>query len=654
MPRTLRFICILVLMTVAARGNADEADVIVYGGTAGGVIAAVAAAREGASVILLEPGKHLGGMVGGGLGWGDVNRPEIVGGYTREYFTRVGREYGKNDMVWHIEPHVAEKVFDDMIREAKVDVRLGQRLREKDALKLDVPRITEAITESGEKFRAKIWIDASYEGDLMASAGVEFHVGRESTKDYGERNAGIHGTKPSGIAGIAVDEDGPLPLVHTGAAGKQGDADEKVQCYNFRLCLTRRADNRVAIEKPANYNPRNYTMLARLLATMKNPTLASVLTISPLPNGKTDINNGGPLSTDLPNESWGYPNGTYAERENITARHRDYTLGLLWFLGNDMRVPESLRAETKEWGFAKDEFTDTANFPFQLYIREGRRMIGTYLMTEKDCRDENEKPDSIAMGSYMMDCHPVQRVLMPNNDFANEGYMGGNNRILPYEIPYRSLVPKREQCENLIVPVCMSASHVAWSSIRMEPQFMLMGHAAGVAAAMAARDHKAVQDVPTDALRSTLAKYGQLMRWKLPGWIDIKSLAGVVVDDDKAKFTGTWQATNVIGPLVGNCFRIAARGDEIRTARFTPELKAGSYEVRIFYAAASNRASNVKVTVHHAHRDEVLTIDERQPMPKDGRKLGRFDFSAGKDGYVEFTTENADGAVVVDAVQWLP
>jgi hypothetical protein len=258
------------------------------------------------------------------------------------------------------------------------------------------------------------------------------------------------------------------------------------------------------------------------------------------------------------------------------------------------------------------------------------------------------------MGSYMMDCHPVQRVLMTNNDFANEGYMGGNNRILPYEIPYRSLVPKREQCENLIVPVCMSASHVAWSSIRMEPQFMLMGHAAGVAAAMAVCDRKAVQDVSTDALRATLAKHGQVMRWKLPGVIDPKTLAGVLVDDDKAKFTGTWQSTNAIGPLVGNCFRVAAHGDEIRTARFAPDLKAGSYEVRIFYAAASNRASSVKIKVHHAKGDEVLTIDERQPRPKDGRVLGRFAFAAGKSGYVAFTSEGADGAVIVDAVQWLP
>jgi hypothetical protein len=654
MSRTLRFISLLLLMTLAARGHADEADVIVYGGTAGGVMSAVAAARGGASVILLEPGKHLGGMVSGGLGWGDVNRPEIVGGLTREYFTRVGREYGKNEMIWHIEPHIAEKVYNDMIREAKVDVRFNQRLREKDALKLDAPRITEAIMESGTRYRARIWIDASYEGDLMAGAGVDFRVGRESTKDYGERNAGIHGGKPSGISGIAVDQDGPLPLVSTAALGKPGEADEKVQCYNFRLCLTRQPENRVGIAKPANYNPRDYTMLARLLATIKKPTLASVLTISPLPNGKTDINNGGPLSTDLPNESWGYPNGTYALREQITARHRDYTMGLLWFLGHDERVPEALRAETLEWGLAKDEFADTANFPFQLYVREGRRMVGAYVMTEKDCRDENEKPDSIAMGSYMMDCHPVQRVLMPGNDFANEGYMGGNNRILPYEIPYRSLVPKREQCENLVVPVCMSASHVAWSSIRMEPQFMLMGHAAGVAAAMTVRDRKAVQEVSVESLRSTLAKQGQVMRWKLPGWIDLKSLAGVVVDDEKAQYAGTWQSTNVIGPLVGNCFHIASKGEQVRTARFTPDLKAGSYEVRIFYAAASNRASHVKVKVHHARGDEVIAIDEREPMPKDGKAIGRCEFAAGKDGYVEFTTDGADGAVVVDAVQWLP
>jgi hypothetical protein len=617
-------------------------------------MSAVAAAREGATVILIAPEKHLGGMVSGGLGWGDVNRPEIVGGYPREYFTRVGKEYGKSEMVWHIEPHVAEKVFDDMVREAKVTVRLGEQLREKGGMTMDGRRIAQITTESGATFTAKIWLDASYEGDLMAQAGVKFRVGRESTKEYSEPNAGVHAAKPSGHPGIATDDRGALPLVHDGAPGKPGEADEKVQCYNFRVCLTRDPKNRVEITKPAAYDPRDYTMLARLLATMKNCTLASVLTISPLPKGKTDINNGGPLSTDLPNENWGYPNGTYAERDRITQRHRDYTLGLLWFLGNDPRVPSALRDETKQWGFAKDEFTDSGNFPSQLYVREGRRMIGEYVMTEKDCRDENEKPDSIAMGSYMMDCHPVHRLLMPNGDYASEGYMGGNNRILPYEIPYRSLIPKREQCENLLVPVCMSASHVAWSSIRMEPQFMLMGHAAGVAAAMAARDGKAVQDVSTEALRATLAKEGQVLRWKLPGVIDPKTLAGVIVDDDKAKYMGTWQSTNSIGPLVGNCFHIAMRGEEIRTARFTPELRAGTYEVRIFYAAASNRASNVKVIVHHAGGDPVIKVDQRQPMPAGGRSLGKFEFTADRNGWVEFTTEGADGAVAVDAVQWLP
>lgn len=511
----MRWLSCLAVLCLINAARAENADVIVYGGTAGGVLSAVAAAREGAKVILLEPGKHLGGMVSGGLGWGDVNRPEVVGGLAREYFTRVGKVYGKAGMVWHIEPHVAEQVFNDMARDAGVKVITARRLRESGGVKLEAGRIVEVTSESGDTYSAKIFIDASYEGDLMAQAGVKFRVGRESTTEYNEPSAGVRRLRPTSQPGAAVDEAGVLPLVHAGPPGEFGSADDKVQCYNFRVCITKQANNRVPFEKPKDYDPRDYTLIARYIPTTR-PTLKSLVTICVVPNGKTDINNGAPVSTDLPNASWKYPNATYAEREKIIARHRAYTEGLFWFYANDPRVPASLRKEASEWGWAKDEFVDNGNFPHQLYIREGRRMVGDYVMRENDCRADNEKADAIAMGSYMMDCHPVQRVLVGDNDWSNEGFMGGNNRIPPYEIPYRVLTPKRTECENLLVPICVSASHVAWSTVRMEPQFMLMGHAAGVAAGMAAHDGSGVQAINVDALRQKLQAQGQVLRWKLP------------------------------------------------------------------------------------------------------------------------------------------
>jgi hypothetical protein len=637
---------------------AEEADVVVYGGTAGGVMAAVAAARERAQVILLEPGKHLGGMMSGGLGWGDLNRREIIGGYAREYFERVGKVYGQTGMVWHIEPHVAEKVFTDMACEAGVKVRFGRRLKERTGVQVKNGRIERVLTENGEDYRAKTFIDATYEGDLMAWAGVRYRVGRESREEYDEPGAGVRRLVPSGVPGSAYDSHGLLPLVHDGTPGVFGSGDNKVQSYNFRLCLTRNRTNLVRVAKPAKYDPRDYELLARYLAGINSPRLADVLTISVLPKGKTDINNGCTVSTDLPNANWGYPDGSYAERARIWERHRNYTSGLLWFLGNDPRVPEKLRAEMLQWGYAKDEFTDNDNFPWQLYIREGRRMLGSYVMTEKDARHQNQKEDSIGMGSYMLDCHPVQRVRVGNNDYANEGYIGSGNRILPYEIPYRILTPRKEECSNLLVPVCLSASHVAWSSLRMEPQFLICGQAAGVAAAMATRAGSAVQDVPAAQLREKLLAQKQILKWKLPGLIDPQTLAGTVVDNERAKFSGLWKTGNQVGPLVGTSFHFARGRQESLRARYTPELKPGRYELRMFFApypeAAGRRASNVVVTVQHAKGQSTVKVDQQKDLPDGGYPLGVYEF-AGKGGsWAEINGESTDGLVIADAIQWIP
>ncbi len=649
----LGFVAGMLLGSGATR--AESADVVVCGGTASGVLAAVAAAREGASVILLEPTQHLGGMVSGGLGWTDYGRPETVGGYTREYYERIGKHYAKTGVEWHVEPHVAEAVFNEMASKAHVRVEYGQRLKEHAGVQLDGRRIAAIRCESGREYRAPTFIDATYEGDLMAQAGVSFHAGRESKDEFGEPGAGVRRLIPSGKPGAGKDKQGVLPLVYDGDPGAPSSGDNRIQSYNFRLCLTRTLTNRVPIAKPAAYDARDYTLSAQLLAAMPSPTLDQVLTLSPLANGKTDVNNYGHVSTDLPNASWGYPNGTYAQRQRLWQRHKDYVQGLLWFLANEPRVPEAIRQQAAPWGLAKDEFTDTENWPRQLYVREARRMMGSYVMTEQDTRSEREKPDAIAMGSYMLDCHPVQRVLAKDDDYYTEGYIGGANRVFPYEIPYRSLTPRREQCANLLVSVCLSASHVAWSSLRMEPVFMMTGHAAGLAAAVASKQHLAVQDVPMEPLRNKLLEQQQVLRWKIPGAMDPAMMPGVVVDEDRAEMTGVWKMSNAANQLVGVLYRYVPRDAPPHAARYVADLpSAGRYEVHLFYPPAANRASNVKVIIHHAGGEDAVFVNQRQDPTPLGRSLGIFEFSKGKAGWVQIGNDGADGVVAIDAVQWLP
>jgi hypothetical protein len=499
------------------RGAQERYDVAVYGATASGVIAAVAAARQGASVVLLEPTNHIGGMVSGGLSATDKGNEKTIGGVTREFFARVGKHYGKDDAVWFHEPHVARDVFAAMLNEAKVKVITGQRLRERGGVATLDRRIEHLVMEDGSTCTATVYIDASYEGDVMAQAGVRYTVGREARSQYNELFAGVQKFQRSGVPGTAKDGQGVLPDVLTVAPDELGAGDGRIQAYNFRLCLTRDPANRVAIAKPAGYDERAYTILARWLAAHPELKLKDVVALVPIPNGKVDANNYGKISSDWVNGSFGYPDGTYAQRGQIWRDHRTWVQGLWWFLRNDPRCPESIRAEAGPWGLARDEFTDTGNWPPQLYIREGRRMVGAYVMTEHDLRRDITKPDGVGMGSYRIDSHFVQRFVLPDGDWAIEGWVGGNERrVPPYQVPYRSLTPRREQCTNLLVPVCLSATHAAWMSIRMEPVFMILGHSAGVAAAMSAKAGVAVQDLDVASLRATLLEQKQVLAYEPP------------------------------------------------------------------------------------------------------------------------------------------
>jgi hypothetical protein len=500
-------------------------DVVVYGGTAGGVIAAVSAAREGLNVALLEPRTHLGGMVSGGLSYTDYGTKEVIGGYALEFYRRMGVHYGMsrygNELSWLHEPHTAEEIFRQMLAETHVSVFERSRLLEKGGVHKDGTRITDIQLENGASYSAAIFIDSSYEGDLMAQAGVSFTWGREGVAQYGESLAGRREQTPFHQFMVDVspkDDTGRLlPEISPAQPAPVGASDSGVQSYNYRMCFSNVASNRVAFAKPPAYDAGRYALLARLIAARTKaegrvPALRSLLKIDPLPNGKADINNNGAFSTDFIGGSWGYPEAGYAKREEIWQAHKDYTQGLFYFLANDPQVPESLRHEMNQWGLCKDEFVDTGNWPHQLYIREDRRMTGEYVMIQKDLQTELTKPDVIGMGSYNSDSHNIQRIVDAAGFVRNEGDVQVS--VKPYQIPYRVMLPKRAQATNLLVPVCFSASHVAYSSLRMEPQYMILGQAAGVAAKMAVDGKVPVQQIDSKLLSSRLAAQGAVLSYE--------------------------------------------------------------------------------------------------------------------------------------------
>ena len=496
-------------------------DVVVYGGTAGGVITAVTAAREGLGVALLEPRDHLGGMVSGGLSATDHGEKEVVGGYSLEFYERLGRHYGQQ-IEWYPEPHIAEKVFQEMIQEAKtVTVFYQHRLKEKGAVKKQATSITEIRMEDGSMFYAPIFVDASYEGDLMAQAGVSYTWGRESASQFDESLAGV---RPKDLAHqfdfpvSAYDKNGKLlPEIQKGLRGELGAGDRKIQSYNFRMILTNDPNNRAPFPKPPDYNPNRYELLARFLAEFikqkgRPPRSDEILLPRNIANNKWDFNNRGPFSTDYIGKNWDYPNASYKKRAEIWQDHVNYTKGLFYFLTHDQRVPKQLQDELNEFGLAKDEFVDNESWPYQLYVREARRMVGDFVMTQKDIQTQLTKPDAIGMGSYNSDSHNVQRYITEQGQVQNEGNM--EVPVTPYQIPYRLLLPKKSQVTNLLVTVCFSASHVTYSTLRMEPVYMIIGQAAGVAAKMSIDQKVAVQDLDTVALTAKLLNQRAVMEWK--------------------------------------------------------------------------------------------------------------------------------------------
>jgi hypothetical protein len=507
-----------------------SADVVVHAATSAGVCAAVAAARAGASVQLLERGRHVGGMTSGGLGWTDLGDPRVVGGMAARFHQEVAEVYGVAVGTYAgPEPHVAEAILTRWLVEAGVDVRLGA-----DVVAVDVRggRITGLTTAAGDRFEGGVVVDASYEGDVMALAGVPYAVGREDRELYGERFAGrqevvpgrhtmppwispFADAPPPGVVGRVLPQVKPEPMVDVG----RGDGG--VMSYGYRVCLTT-ADDRLPCERRDGYD-EDYWELARRLfdhwrRTGTEVTAGRLIGLTPnLPGGKCDANSLGPMSLSvLDGAAWEYPEASPARREELRLHHLHHAQDLLWFLGHDPCVPRHVRAELQRWGLPRDEFADTGHLPHQLYVREARRMLGERVLTEHDVVAGRRRPDVVALGSYNIDVREVQRAWRWVHEFDGplamvftEGYL--SVPVPPYAIGYGSIVPRRTDCTNLLVPVCVSASHVAFASVRMEVQYQMLGHAAGLAAAAAVAGGCDVQAVDVAALQDRLHDEGQVL-----------------------------------------------------------------------------------------------------------------------------------------------
>ena len=517
-----------------------EADVIIYGGTSAAVTAAVQAKKMGKSVIVVSPDKHLGGLSAGGLGYTDTGNKEVIGGLSREFYHRLYLHYdkpgswkwqekseygnkgqgtpaidGTNRTMWIFEPHAAEQVFEDFVNENDITLYRDEWLDRASGVSIDNGRITSIETLSGKVFKGKMFLDATYEGDLMAAAGISYHVGREANSVFGEAWNGIqtgvlhhqHWFEKD-IDPYVVPGDpssGLLPRISKDDPGKKGEGDHRIQAYCYRMCLSNHPDNRVPFPRPEGYDSTQYSLLARVYAAGWDGTFNK---FDPIPNRKTDTNNHGPFSTDNIGMNYDYPEASYERRREILAEHQLYQKGLMYFLQNDPQVPEDVREKMSHWGLAKDEFTDNGNWPHQIYVREARRMIGEYVMTEHDVLSKREVPEPVGMGSYTVDSHNVQRYVKPDGYVQNEGDIGVKTPK-PYSISYRSLIPKEEECENLLVPVAVSSSHIAYGSIRMEPVFMILGQSAATAACIAIDENISVQEVEYEKLKKQLEQDDQ-------------------------------------------------------------------------------------------------------------------------------------------------
>lgn len=664
-------LAIALVATVGQKVMAEnQADVIVYGSTPGGFCAAIAAAREGASVILLEPTDHVGAMNTGGLSHCDSNQMvrSTAMGLFDEWHKRVVKDYTdrglkapynpavKDQSKWTFEPHVAMRVTMQMLDEAGVTVLTERYLK---SVTKQGSRITTLITKNGS-FTGRVFVDGTYEGDLMAAAGVDWTIGREGRATHGESLAGKQ--YPKKIMNInGFDDDGKLlPMVTTNDAGPEEAGDKNVMTYSFRLCLTTDPDNRVPMPEPANYEPARFEIVRRALKAGENRV---GFDLYPLPGSKLDGNNsiGGQFSLGLVGGGNDWHSADEAGRKKIWEAHKQYTLDFFHFLTTDPVVPSGVRSHYASLGLCKDEFPSYEHFSPALYVRESRRMQGMYVISQKDILKEPEKEDPIAISSFPIDSHDCQRIAITGGGVINEGTIfpvrkQNTQQGYAYHVPYRSILPKPGQCDNLVVPVALSCTHVGISSLRIEGTWMVVGQSAGIAAALAANTDAVIQDLPYPKIRERLLAQGQVLDLP-PNVKDPLTLPGVI-DDADAELTGTWKRSINFKPHVGSGYVHDDKlGDGQSRAVFRYKApRTGDYELSMAYSAHETRARNVPMVVVSGSQEKRFTVDQTQPLPADQlfRPVGTVHLETGVESVITIGNKATDGFVIVDALQLLP
>ncbi|MDO4585250.1 MAG: FAD-dependent oxidoreductase [Planctomycetia bacterium] len=673
-------------------------DLVIYGGSSAGVSAAVQAKRMGYSAVIVCPDVHLGGLSSAGLGATDSGNRAVIGGISREFYHRLWKHYqnpqswkwmeapnldipgqggrgfnNEDQTAWVFEPSAAEKVFEDFVREEEIPVFRGRYLDrkavDKGVLK-EGTRIVGIRMKNGEVYRGKMFVDATYEGDLLAMAGVSYTLGRESNAQYGETLNGIqvgHSYSHQFLGFVdpyvvpGDPKSGLLPYVNEDAGGADGEADDKLQAYCYRMCLTNVPENRVPFEKPENYRELDYELFLRSIEAGQT----GFLIMSTMPNRKTDCNNYSAVSTDFIGANYNYPEASDEERLEIEKAHRQWQHGLMWTLQNHPRVPENFRKQYALWGLSKDESVDTGHWGHKIYVREGRRMVSDFVHTENHCRRILSVEKPIGFGSYQMDSHNCQRHVLELPDGRKTVRNEGDVQVSPggaYPIDLGTILPKKSECTNLVVPVCVSSSHIAYGSIRMEPVFMILAQSAATVACMAIEENLAVQEVDYGKLAKKLQEDKQVIDYPLapPKYaaVRVEHVKGLVMDDENPQVirTGEWKSGNVVSPYVGAGYihdDAQERGKKsVRYEIAVPEAKG--YEVQISYSPLGNRATNVLVEIHTADGIQKVRVNQQKTPAVDGlfQSLGKFPF-AGK-AVVILRNDDADGHVIADTVRLLP
>jgi len=639
----------------------EEYDICIYGGTSAGVIAAYSAKMMNKKVLLIEPQNRLGGLTSGGLGFTDIGNKQVVTGLSKDFYRRLGTHYGKLEQ-WIFEPKVADSIFNDYVKRADIDVLYKHRIIEANVID---GTIRDIILESSDGTKttktvfAKMFIDCTYEGDLMAKAGVSYTIGREDNKLYNETYNGVQLMKghqfPDGIDPYKIPGDSTSGLlwgIAPTTLSPEGTGDKLVQAYNYRICLTNNPTNKIEITKPDNYDPAKYELLLRLFdAQPEKRKLNHYFIWSRMPNKKTDINNRGGFSTDMIGMNHNYPEASYKEREKIIKTHKDYTQGLLYFYKTDPRVPKELKDEIQEWGYPKDEYTENHHWSPQLYIRESRRMIGDYVMTQAHCEGHEIVDDGIGMAAYTMDSHNCQRIVIKKDGkhfVKNEGNVeiGGG---LSYPISYRSIIPKENECKNLLVPVCLSASHIAYGSIRMEPVFMVLAQSAAIAATEA---------IHTGSVQSVNVKKVQAILHEDP-LLD-GSFSEILIDDSDLDLPSNndWEVLKKQGGYGPSFLKLKNQNGQ--PIRFTPNIEhEGKYKVYTYYHMRKDIAPTITYFISNGTDNWTKRIN-KDSVKIEGQtsgewiELGIYDFHKNTKSYIEISAGNTNGIVIADAVLFIP